>query len=60
MTGPPRARESRVVTDAEGEVGREQIMLGFIGHVKNIGFNIEHFKGLFKNMTINGMWKITC
>lgn len=55
MTGPPRTRESRVVTNEEGAVGRGQIMLGFIGQVKNknIRFNIEYFKGLFKNITIN-------
>lgn len=36
VTMPQRARARRLVIDEEGEVDRRQIMLGLIGHVKNI------------------------
>lgn len=48
MTRLYRARERWGVTDEEGDEGRGQIKLGLISYVKDIGFNVNYFKNLFK------------
>lgn len=45
-TPGPGSYRTRVI-GREGEVGGGHRTLGFIGHVKNTGFNIKYFKDFF-------------